>query len=185
MTRQVPQDPFLSLLQQAAKGNRDAFRALYEATNHRITVYLHRLVQDQNSIEDILVETYTVVWKNCAGFRQQSKVLTWMIGIARNLALKEMGRRKYHEDISEHPELTDNGVDFDGGNRKEVLAKALNGLSPKHREILDLAFYQELPYQEIAKLLSIPESTVKSRVFYAKANLKGKLEKMGIRKDDI
>ncbi len=185
MNRKKVQDPFLILLKKTAKKDRDAFQALYEGTNRQILVYLYRFVQDQNSVEDILVEVYTEVWKNSARFRQQSKVLTWMIGIARNLALKESRKRKYHDDIDTHLEIAGKEVDFDNTNRKEILTRALNCLSPKHREVLDLAFYQELPYLEIAQLLSIPESTVKSRIFYAKADLKKILEKMGVTRDVI
>ncbi|WP_457575167.1 sigma-70 family RNA polymerase sigma factor [Desulfomarina sp.] len=185
MNRKKVQDPFLNLLKKTAKKDRDAFQALYEGTNRQISVYLYRFVQDQNSVEDILVEVYTEVWKNSARFRQQSKVLTWMIGIARNLALKESRKQKYHDDIDTHPEIVGKEVDFDNTNRKEILTRALNCLSQKHREVLDLAFYQELPYQEIAQLLSIPESTVKSRIFYAKADLKKILEKMGVDRDVI
>ena len=185
MNRKKAEDPFLILLKKTAKKDRDAFQTLYEETNRQILVYLYRFVQDQNSVEDILVEVYTEVWKNSARFRQQSKVLTWMIGIARNLALKESRKRKYHDDIDTHPEIVGKEVDFDNTNRKEILTRALNSLSPKHREVLDLAFYQELPYLEIAQLLSIPESTVKSRIFYAKADLKKILEKMGVNQDVI
>ncbi len=185
MNRPARPDPFLPLLEQTAGGDRDAFAILYEKTSHRIKVYLHRLVQDQNCVDDILVETYTQVWKNSAAFRGKSRALTWMIGIARNLALKEIGKKRYHEDITDHPELEANAIDLDAGDRKEVFSRALNLLSPKHREILDLAFYQDLAYREIAQILEIPESTVKTRVFYAKAALKTALERMGINSDDL
>jgi RNA polymerase sigma-70 factor, ECF subfamily len=52
-------------------------------------------------------------------------------------------------------------------------------LSPEHQEILRLVFYEELPYEEIARLLSIPTNTVKTRVYYAKHHLKQQLERLG------
>ena len=58
-------------------------------------------------------------------------------------------------------------------------------LSQKHREILDLAFYQDFAYQEIGQILDIPVSTVKTRVFYGKLALKTVLEQMGITSDDL
>ncbi len=185
MNRSASPDPLLPLLEQINLGDRDAFASLYEQTCHRVKVYLHRLVSDQNCIEDIMVETYTQVWKNSKTFKGRSRVLTWMIGIARNLALKEIGRKKYHEDIAEHPEIEADGIDLESGDRKEVLSRALNMLSPKHREILDLAFYQDFAYQEIGQILDIPVSTVKTRVFYGKLALKTVLEQMGITRDDL
>ena len=53
-------------------------------------------------------------------------------------------------------------------------------LSHEHREILHLAFYEELSYQEISTLLDIPVNTVKTRVFYAKQQLKRVLERQGM-----
>jgi RNA polymerase sigma-70 factor (ECF subfamily) len=185
MVKRALQDPWHPLLLQAANGDREAFRALYEVTYHRLTVYLYRMVRDKDSIEDILVETYTRVWENSATFKHQSKVLTWMIGIARHVALEEMRKVKFHENIDAHTELGAVDIDYFSSNRKEVLARAINMLSPKHREILDLAFYQELPYREIALILEINENTVKTRVFYAKSALKTKLSKLGIKKGDL
>ncbi len=185
MNRRAKTDPLLPLLQQVIEGDRRAFSTLYEATNHRITVYLYRLIGNRDCVEDILVETYTQVWKSSSTFRRQSAVLTWMIGIARNIAFKEIGRIKIHDDIADHSELTVQPVNLDKGNRDEVLNRAISALSPKHREILDLVFFQELPYRDISGMLGIPESTVKSRVFYAKASLKQQLASMGIGQDDI
>jgi RNA polymerase sigma-70 factor (ECF subfamily) len=67
-------------------------------------------------------------------------------------------------------------------NRTQVAAltkRALAMLSKEHQEVLRLAFYEELPYEEIAALLSIPTNTVKTRVYYAKQQLKKHLEQLG------
>jgi RNA polymerase sigma-70 factor (ECF subfamily) len=185
MSRRDDNDPFLSLFKLTMAEDSSAFEALYTQTSHQLKVYLYRLVNDRSIIEDVLVETYTQVWKSSSNFSGKSKVITWIIGIARNVAFREMGKRRFHDDISDHPELESSHPDLDVGNRKEVLHRALENLSAKHREILDLAFYHELPYLDIAQLLSIPESTVKSRVFYAKAALKIMLEEMGVHKGDL
>ncbi len=57
--------------------------------------------------------------------------------------------------------------------------RALAALSRDHQEILRLVFYEELPYEDIATLLAIPTNTVKTRVFYAKQQLKRQLERLG------
>ncbi len=185
MNEQNENDPLFALLQQTSRGDRRAFSSLYKATHQQIYVYLHRIAHGSNCIEDILAETYIQVWKSSNKFLGKSKVLTWMIGISRNLALKEIGRTKYHDDIQNHPEISAGSIDFDEGSSKEILSMALGSISIRHREILDLAFYQDLPYKEIAHILGIPENTVKSRVFYAKVALKSVLEKMGINRSDI
>lgn len=185
MSRQAGPDPLLSLLQQTAGGDRKSFQVLYEKTNHRLTVYLYRLISDRTGIDDILIETYMQVWKSSASFEGRSRVLTWMIGIARNMAFREMGRRHYYEDLDDHPELIAREIDTDAGSRKELLSRAIAGLKPKQREILDLAFYHDLPYREISHILNIPVNTVKTRVFHAKAALKTALNKMGIDSNNL
>ncbi len=181
----MSKDPFLPFLQRIAGGDKESFRALYEKTSHRLTVYLYRLVSDRECVEDILIETYTQVWISSANFEGRSLVLSWMIGIARNMAFKEMGRRQYHDGLDDHPDLVAKEIDTNAGSRKELLVRAVGKLSLKHREILDLAFYHDLPYQEIGTILNIPENTVKSRVFYAKTALRKTLAKMGINNNDF
>ena len=185
MSSEGDRDPLLPLLQGTAKGDHSQFRRLYDVTHRRLTVYLWRLLPDQAETEDILAETYTQVWKSATSFKKQSRVLTWMIGICRNLALKELGKRRYNDDIQDHPEIEAPPDDHEAADRRRILNDVLARLPVRQREILDLVFYQELPYREIAKLLSIPENTVKSRVFYAKAALKNELGKMGISAEEI
>jgi len=185
MNRPAAQDPLQVLLEQSSQGDKEAFVALYEATRHRLSVYLYRLVREQDLIEDILIETYTEVWKNSHRFKGNSKVLTWMIGIARNIAFKEIRKRNWHDDIDQHQNIEGKGIAIDTLDRSEVMAKAMDALSLKHREILDLAFFQDLSYREISNLLLIPENTVKTRVYHAKAALKKKLAAMGIHQDDL
>jgi RNA polymerase sigma-70 factor (ECF subfamily) len=57
---------------------------------------------------------------------------------------------------------------------------ALRALSPEHREVVELTFYQGLSYQEIAEIMQCPVNTVKTRMFYAKKKLQEGLEKEGI-----
>jgi RNA polymerase sigma-70 factor (ECF subfamily) len=63
--------------------------------------------------------------------------------------------------------------------------QALTTLSPDHREILHMAFYEELSYPEIAELLGIPVNTVKTRVYYAKQQLKKNLQHQGVTEESI
>jgi RNA polymerase sigma-70 factor (ECF subfamily) len=58
------------------------------------------------------------------------------------------------------------------------MRQALSALSADHQEMLRLVFYEALPYEDIAQLLNIPENTVKTRVFYAKQQLKRRLDRL-------
>lgn len=167
------------LLKKVVKKDAKAFEKLYELTSKSIFFYLYRLLQNRESAEDIHVEVYATVWKNAGRFKGKSKVKTWMFGIARNLALNEL-RKKHNEDQSiDRPIKDENSYKvYSGFDRKQYIQEALMKISSKHREILDFVFFHEASYSEIGRLLAIPENTVKTRVYYAKAALKEKLVKM-------
>ena len=185
MTRKAGPDPHAPLLRQVAGGDREAFRVLYDQTCERLTGYLHRLLRQDELVEDILVETYTAVWRCADRFRGQSRVITWMIGIARNLAFRALKQHRNHDCLDDHPELAAEGDRIAENDRRRLLMHVVQSLTAEQREILELAFYQDLPYREIGVLLGIPVNTVKTRVFHAKADQKKKFEIMGISHDDI
>jgi len=173
-------------MKRISKGDEEAFRQIYDQTYGKVAFYLYRLVSDQALVEDVLVETYAAVWKGAKSFKGTAKASTWIIGIARNLAMNELRKLKTHEDIDDHAGLS-NGKqpEAESLDRQELMKKAMSNLSTNHREILDLVFFHEMNYPEVSSLLGIPVSTVKTRVFYAKDALKNVLKQMGVGKDDI
>ena len=174
------------LLQKVSQGDRGAFRELYDATNNGVFFYLYRFFQDEATAEDVLIDTYTEVWKSAKKFKGESRVKTWIFGIARNRAMKELRKKKFHENIDDYPHLADDGkFDAEEADRKDIIKSGLQKISYKHREVLDLVFFHDLDYQEIAVILDIPVGTVKTRVFYAKEALRNTLAKMGVKKDDL
>jgi RNA polymerase sigma-70 factor (ECF subfamily) len=133
-----------------------------------------------------LIETYTEVWR-CAGkFKGNSRATSWIMGIARNLAMNELGKSKKHDNIDDFPSLS-NGVvpDPEPMDRQRLIKEAMTKLPLKHREVLDLVFFCEMTYEEVSRMLKIPVNTVKTRVFYAKETLRNVLSSMGIKRDDL
>lgn len=176
----------IELLKRISSGDEKAFRQLYDLTHRKVFFYLYRLVRRKQMVEDILVETYTEVWKNASKFKGRSRVCTWMIGIARNLAMNELKKLKGHEDIDEFENQLQASPPEEGSlDRKRLIKKALVNLSLKHREVLDLVFFHDLTYKEVSEILDIPTNTVKTRVFYAKESLKQFLNQIGVKRDDI
>jgi RNA polymerase sigma-70 factor (ECF subfamily) len=173
-------------MRRISDGDEEAFRELYDLTHKKVYFYLYRLVRGKQMAEDVLVEVYTEVWR-CAGkFRGNSAVTTWIMGIARNLAMNELGKVKKHDNIEDFPNLS-NGVmpDPEPMDRQRLLKEAMIKLPIKHREILDLVFFHDLTYPEVSRMLEIPVNTVKTRVHYAKETLKNALSSMGVKKDDL
>jgi len=176
----------LELLKKISKGDEEAFRELYDLTHKKVYYYLYRLLQGKQTAEDILVETYTEVWRGAKNFKGKSMVTTWIMAIARNLAMNELRKSKYHENIDNFPNLpSDTILDPEHFDKQRILKEAMLRLSMKHREILDLIFFHEMTYPEVSEILNIPISTVKTRVFYAKEALRGVLSQMGVKRDEL
>ncbi len=174
------------LISRVSQGDEEAFSRLYELTHKRVYNYLYRLLQDKDTAEDIVVETFTEVWKGAGNFKGKSRVTTWIMGIARNLAMNELRKMRRDEGIDHHKYISNCDVrDTEPFDRRRLIKEAMSRLSIKHREIMDLVFFHEMNYREISEVLKIPVNTVKTRVFYAKDALREVLSNMGVTRDDI
>lgn len=175
------------LLSNVSEGDDDAMGQLYEFTHKKVFNYLYRLTNDLQMAEDLLIATYTEVWRGAKKFQNRSKVITWILGIARNLTMNEFRKNKIvwedmDENMSCQPEQHHNSA---AAETTRLLTEALNCLPVIHREVLDLVFLQELRYEDISLIMNVPVNTVKTRVFHAKEKLSDALALMGVEKDDL
>lgn len=174
------------LLEAVAAGDLASFERLYRLYETRIFQYVRTLVHDRATAEEIVGDVMLAVWRGAGTFSRTARVSTWIFGIARHKALDSLRRSSRRQRETELDEAMDlphsQDCPLDGVHRREVATltqRALLKLSPEHQEVLRLVFYEELPYDDIARLLSIPANTVKTRVYYAKRNLKQQLEQLG------
>lgn len=183
----------LDLLKRTAGGDGEAFESLYKRFESRLFHYLRLMVQDEMMAEDILVEVMVVVWKDAVKFQGGSQVSTWIFGIARHKALDALRGRASKdsmalnlEEAAEIPDpIVNPAVDAEKSLTGEMLKKAISALSSDHQEVIYLAFYEGLNYQEISSLMSIPVNTVKTRVYYAKQKLKQVLGSLGFEENPL
>ena len=180
MNRNKAMENEKELLAKVAQKNKKAFEELYKLLSQKVFYFLYRLLQSKESAEDVLMEVFSTVWNTAGKFKGNSKVATWIFGIARNLALNEMRKNKKHqgEELYETIQDKKSNREHRAFESSTQVQKALSLLSFKHREILDLVFFHEATYLEISQILEIPENTVKTRVFYAKAALKEQILEM-------
>lgn len=178
--------PESDLLAAVASGDQSAFERLYRLYEKRVFQYVCTLVFDAALAEEVVGDTMIAVWRGAGTYRRTSRVSTWIFGIARHKALdavRRSGRTRRGTELDGAMHLPGPQDDPSEGVLQTELAgltqRALAALSPNHQEILRLVFYEELPYEDIATLLDIPTNTVKTRVFYAKQQLKRQLERLG------
>jgi RNA polymerase sigma-70 factor, ECF subfamily len=178
-------DPELGWIQRIAEGDRDAFEKLYAAYQMRLFRYLLRMVGDTGAAEELTNDTMVAAWKAAGSFKGHSKASTWLFAIARNKALNVLRQR---QPVTVEIESAMVVAASAAGPEQSVaraglhqtLKQALQELSTEHREVMELTFYQELSYQEIAEIIECPVNTVKTRMFYAKKKLQEILERIGI-----
>jgi RNA polymerase sigma-70 factor (ECF subfamily) len=164
-----------NLLAAVAATDRHAFSHLYRRYAARVNGYVRSIVRDPDVADDVVVTTMTAVWQEADSFGTQSRVSTWIFGIARHKAIDAVRARMRVPPtipVEEADELEEPAASPMESVHAEQLSRltqrAIALLSAEHQEALRLAFYEDLPYKEISALLNIPANTVKSRVFYAK-----------------
>lgn len=173
------------LMQRIADGDRDAFKELYALYQRRMFAYLTKLLQARETVEEVFNDVMFEVWRQAGDFRGESKVATWVFGIAHNKALnvrRAQGKRVIVdlEQAREAP-TTVAGVQAlaEQSNLGEMIRRALTQLSKEHRAVIELAFYQGFSYAEIARIVNCPVNTVKTRMFHARRQLRELLSKIG------
>jgi RNA polymerase sigma-70 factor (ECF subfamily) len=159
------------IIAQIAEGREEALKKLILMYNSRLFSYAYGLLQNYEDAEEAVAETFFQVWRSARNFKGGSKVSTWLFGVCRNV-IRNMLRKKMKElktlELMERDAVSE---ELPIPEDVHMVRRALEALPPTHREVLHLVFYEELPYEEVAKVLGIPLNTVKTRVFYAKRRL--------------
>jgi RNA polymerase sigma-70 factor (ECF subfamily) len=173
------------LMERVIALDEGALRTLVARYNVRLLRYVTRLVTSEAVAEEVVNEVFHDAWRNARSFEGRSTAFTWLVSIAHNKAVSAMRKRReagWDEetaaqiaDTDDDPEVVAQKVD-----KAAQIRACMLELSPEHREIVDLVYYHEQSIAEIADALSIPEATVKTRMFYARKRLGELLKSKGI-----
>ena len=169
-----------ALFERVAARDLRAFESLYRLYHPRLARFLSAMTRRPALVEEVLNDTLYAVWRRPEAFHGKSKLSTWIFAIAYRKALKAMNRQ-------DEPVLDDSWValtpsDEAGPDQRledrethAILARAIDELSPDHRAVVNLCYFQEMPYREIAEIVGCPVDTVKTRMFHARRHLKSRL----------
>lgn len=156
-------------------GDRDAFAEVFGRYQERIWRFFRRRFADRTTAEELTQETFLAVLQGAARYEPRAPFRNYLFGIAFNLlaAARRRTRGETALDVASAAEPV-------AGSPDQVLVlwvrQAIAGLDADDREILLLREYDQLAYEEIAALLSLPVGTVRSRLFRARLALKQRLD---------
>jgi len=168
----------IALMARVVARDLAAFETLYRIYDARLARFLGLMIARRTIVEEVLNDTMLVVWNRAATYNHQSKVSTWIFAIAYRTALKALHRHDEpladptDEPLADQPGPEQRRSD---GETRAALTHALDMLSSEHRSVLVLTYFHDLPYAEIAQIMSCPIDTVKTRVFHARRRLRALL----------
>ena len=170
------------LISQILKGNMNAFTFLVNQYQKLVIHITGRLIQRQDELEDVCQEVFMKVYQNLGKYRNECKLSTWIATIAYNTSINYLrkfkkGNEINPEDCTELRNLQENNpIDFERTDLHRYIHEQIELLPVQYRTVLTLYHLEEFSYQEIEQITGMPEGTVKSYLFRAKAILKEKLK---------
>lgn len=174
----------LELIRLVAAKDLGAFEDLYHLYYRRVFRFLLSITRRMDLVEEILNDVMFTVWQKAGGFRERSRLSTWIFGIAYRKALKRLEReRRAPEQLdAEDADLAGMG----GADRalemqelRDLLQRALERLSPEQRAVIELTYHSGRSCKEIAEIVDCPVNTVKTRMFHARKRLRRMLPRLG------
>jgi RNA polymerase sigma-70 factor (ECF subfamily) len=165
----------LRLLGRVADGDRNAFELLYRAYFPRLTRFLNRMTRNLQLIEEIVNDTMLVVWNKAPTFDASCKVSTWVFAIAYRKARKAIGA--FDEPVDAEPDLREAEpgcqpeLQFERLRQQQAVDRALGALPLEQRTVVQLTYFHDMDYADIAEVMGCPLNTVKTRMFHARRRL--------------
>lgn len=162
------------LLQFREQDTREkAFTAIIRKYQERLYWHIRRMVVDHEDANDVLQNVFIRVWNGLANFREDAQLYTWLYRIATNECLNflEQQKRKASVPLGDVEEGLSNRVmadkDFDAKKAEWKLQLAIQRLPEKQRIVFNLRYYDEMPYEEMSKVLETSEGALKASYHHA------------------
>jgi len=173
LAKYSPRERDNELLLAVAAGDRRALEELYLGYHRRLARFLSRFTPRYENVEEIINDTFMVVWQSAKDFRYASQVSTWVMGIAYRTALKSVRRQKNFatdQNIDDFPEQSSDPTE--ATVVQDWLAHGLRRLPLEQRVTLELAYHMGHSLDEIAAITGSPIGTIKARMFHAREKLR-------------
>jgi len=184
----ISQEKLLHHIHEAKKGNQISFNYLLDTFWGSVYNFQLKKTQNDNDAEDVTIQTFSKAFDKIDSFDEQYQFKTWLISISKNVYIDLLRKRKSSIPLNTSKEqeeevykvIDDAPSPEDKIIREQNLAQLLRDIKkikPKYQEIINLRFFQELSYKEIAKEIKEPINNVKVKLLRAKKLLAEIIEK--------
>lgn len=161
--------------------DKSALAELYDRYRHSLGSFLRRKIYQDKLVDEIYNDVMMTVWQKAGTFRGESKVSTWIFGVAYRICMsharKEMKHTKNKTDI-EFDTLEARPEEIEDSSTSDMIDQlrlATEKLSDNHRSVIELSYFQGHSMTEISEIVGCPVNTVKTRLFHAREKLKSSL----------
>lgn len=160
-------------LMSSEKTREQGVRQMMDAYQSRLYWHIRRIVVDHDLAQDTLQDTFIKAYQNFHQFKQDSQLYTWLYRIATNESLQQLKKskrmQKSDEDTEHHLQnLVADNVSAEAEEIQILLQKAIQTLPEKQKLVFTMRYYDDLPYEEISKILDMSVGTLKTNYHYAK-----------------
>src|SRR6267142_832840 len=185
----VPSDE--NIVERALTGDAEAFSEIVRRWERRIFALAYGILGREEDARDATQETFLAAFRNLRGFRGEAKVSSWLHRIAINQCITRQRRAKVRNEAALGDETEKDAASFatpleispsrvvEGLERTVAVRRAVNSLPSELRQVIVMKEFEELTFREIADVLELPLSTVKSRLYTALRQLQMRLQKFG------
>ncbi len=150
-----------------------AFTAIIKKYQEKLYWHIRRMVIDHEDANDVLQNMFIKVWNGLENFREDSQLYTWLYRIATNESLSFLEQQKKRSSVSMDQE--ENGLanqlqadkHFDGNKLEWKLQMAIQKLPEKQRVVFNLRYFDEMPYEEMSRVLDTSEGALKASYHHA------------------
>ena len=150
-----------------------AFSEMLDVYQERLYWHIRKIVTTHENADDVLQNTFIRIYKSTAKFEEKSSLHTWMYRIAYNESIRflEKNNKKKYDDIDavseSNLEVLFEDVYFDGDDIQRKLQTIIDGFTEKQKRVFQMKYFDDLSFRQIATILEIPESTLKSTYYTA------------------
>jgi RNA polymerase sigma-70 factor (ECF subfamily) len=179
------------IVERALTGDADAFGEIVKRWERKIFSLAYGMLGREEDARDATQETFLAAYKNLRAFRGEARVSSWLHRIAVNQCITKQRRAKVRSEAAIDDEEEKNAGNFavstdylpsgiaEVRERSEAVRRAVNSLPVELRQVVVMKEFEELTFREIADVLELPLSTVKSRLYTALKQLQMRLHKFG------